>query len=176
MKGLLKFLVAAATGASAMVAMSAAHAATYPLGTVSPGIGQVVENVGTGPFTDQFTFTVNQDSAVGGEVDNLPLDLTFHSFLQHVLNITGLSLSLVGPSGVLASAAGGSSLAYADLFTGVNYSLIASGTGTGSAGGTYAIAYNVSSVPVPPTLPLFGAGLLGLGVYAWGKRRALRDS
>jgi hypothetical protein len=171
MRYALRILTALATVTCSAGVISSAQAATYPLGTFSPGVGQIVENVGTGPFTDFYTFDVTENSAVGGQLDNLPLSLTFNSVTQSVLNIADLTLTLEGPSGPLTSALSGSSLRYANLIAGQPYTLEATGIGTGSAGGTYALAYNVSAVPIPAALLLFSSGLVGLGAFAKGRLR-----
>jgi hypothetical protein len=176
MSNIQKYLLALAAGVSTMAIISSAQASNYPLGAISPGGGQVVENVGTGQFTDTYSFFVNNNSSVGGEVDNLPLSLTFRGLTAQILNILNLNLALDGPSGSLASAAAGSSLNYANLLSDTPYTFVVSGTGTGQAGGTYAIAYNVSPVPLPAALPLLGAGLLSLGGFAWNKRREAKTA
>ena len=156
-----KYLAVAAAVTSMVAMTSTAHASTYALGTIGSGIGNIVENVLTGAFTDTFTFTLSDYSKIGAEVDNLPLNLTFNSLLTHVLNIANLAVTLEGPSGILTSAPSATSLVYSNLAANTPYTLVATGIGTGTAGGTYALDYDVAPMPLPAALPLFGLALIG---------------
>lgn len=151
--------------------------ATYNLGMVTPGAGWVSESVGIGAFVDTFTFTSTDNTAIGSQVDNLPLSLTFNNIVTDLLDITGLTVSLYDSLGnVLVAASSSNSLYYGNLLSGTGYTLVVTGTGTGEDGGIYGLSYNVSAVPIPAALPLFGAGLLALGAMAWSKKRREQGS
>ncbi len=174
MNNLSRVLIVIAAAASGAVVASSAQAATYPLGTISSGIGNLTEAVGVGSFADNFTFEVSQPSSVGAQVDNLNLSLTFDKITTSVLNISGLDVQLDSPSGQLTSASSGTSLSYANLKVNTPYQFVVTGVGTGVAGGEYAIAYNVSAVPIPGALPLFGAALTGIAGFAGFRKRAAK--
>jgi hypothetical protein len=176
----LGFLAIASSAQAQPIISTSNNYATYNLGLVTPGAGWVSEKVGDGAFSNTFTFTSAIDSAIGAQVDNLPLSLTFNTLLTDQLDITGLTVSLKDALGnILVGAASATSLYYSNLLSGSGYTLIVSGTATGADGGIYGLNYNVSSVsavPIPAALPLFGAGLLALGAMAWGKKRREQGS
>jgi hypothetical protein len=76
---------------------------------------------------------------------------------------TSLDYSSISDTLVNASAASASVYALIEILKSTRQSALYSGT--------YSVTANVSPVPLPGALTLFGAGLIGLGGIAWGKAR-----
>lgn len=161
-------LLLAALGLIIFLGMHHAEAATYDLGTISPpatnATGAVV---GTGAFTDIFTFSVDKAAMIGVSLTPTVIKPTY--------DISGLAYSLYQGSTLLIGAISApTQLTYA-VATGVTYSLVVTGTATGTSGGSY--GGSLSSVPslvtpVPAALPLLGSGLAGLAGLMARRRRA----
>lgn len=167
MKPNFKRLLAALAivGGFSVGGVSSAQATAYDLGTLTSNttINQVI-NVDPGEFTDTFTFVVSDSSAFYGSVANLALVLN----LVNVRDISHMELELgTDPVGV------GATLSMANLAPGA-YHLIVTGDAVGTAGGTYGLAVDVSAVPIPASVILFGSGLLALGLYGWRRNASLR--
>ena len=72
--------------------------------------------------------------------------------------------SLVGGQSLNISNSGYDSLQLSGVMPSGSYSLVVSGAGT--AGDLYGGTVNISAVPLPAALPMFGAGLVGLGALS----------
>jgi hypothetical protein len=151
-----------ATGAQAMVLSNVVELGD--LGT-TPIYG--VRNV-LGSFSEIINFNVvDPYNWVGGNIGNLPVG--------NIFNITNLAVTFYD-----AANAGGSSWAvfsgdsyYAPtgILTAGDYSMVISGTATGSMGGMYTYAATAQMVPEAETYAMFLAGL-GLMGFVARRRRA----
>jgi len=125
------------------------------------------------PFTDDFTFSVNQGSKVTFEfqvnnsqgrlidVNSASANLFSAQLLADGSPIgVGIFATQNAPNGTTFS------LAYADLVTGVDYTLQVIGTVLAQAGGTYTFSANLSQVPLPAAVWLLLSALVGLAGMA----------
>lgn len=164
------FLIAASTSALE------AKAATYNLGTLSPGaigIGGFPQGLHFGfpgsTFTDHYVFSVAvpSDLQAAAIAFNLPIIIGFSSF--------SASLTAGGP--VLATSTGTPgffSLVFSNLAPSTVYSLDVTGKlGSLSIVGKYWGVMQLSAVPVPAALPLFASGLAAFGVFARRRRKQI---
>ena len=159
-----------------------AAAATIPLGTLTPGVGKLLGfqgNSGTGnnQLLDTYTFNVQTHSTLGA----IGLALNFGT-----LEFTNLTAQLTDGAGtVLATATAASSpfgpafgLIEAGLTPGTQYLLRVIGSfgqsGTGLYGGALVAISDVSHMPLPPALLLFGTAIAGAAAFA--RRRAKRNA
>jgi len=154
---------------------STAHAANYTLSPTSLVSGEtytVVNKVAPGVVDDTIAFSISSNSNVAGSSANLPLSLSFWGTNLDVLDITNLKLTLENTAGsILASVNSPATLSYSNLAPG-NYDLVVSGVATGLSGGEYGVGVNVSAVPIPAAVVLFGSGLVGLGMAGRRKKAA----
>lgn len=132
------------------------------------------------PFTDDFTFSVNNGAKV-------TFELQVNNSQGRLINVTTASPDvftaqlLAGGSPIGAglfatqNAPNGTTftLAFADLVTGVEYTLEVTGHVMAQAGGTYTFSANLSQVPLPAAAWLFLSAVLGLaGMMRLGGRQA----
>jgi len=141
-----------------LVANSGTQASTYNLGllTSTPTI-QFVQ-ITPGAFSDTFNFNIGTASDLAASASVHSLDFGSLSVLQ----ISGLSMSIFGPSGQISGpTAPAISVTNFNLSTGSYYAQI-SGNATGLFGGSYSVAMVASPVPIPAAVWLLGSGLIGL--------------
>ena len=165
----------AAFGAALLgIACSPSHADTirslgFFSGASSLSTG-FMENVTAGSFTDYFLFRLTEPSAISTYVAS--------SFTNPTQEINGLNLALFSLGNrqtPLATApatyssfspTSGFALANFGIDEGPgNYFLAVSGNAGGPGSFEGNLAFSVSPVPLPASLPLFGAALLGIGAY-----------
>lgn len=121
------------------------------------------------PFTDDFTFSVNNGA-------DITFELQVNNTQGRLINVTTASAGVLTAqllaggapigAGVFASQnlPNGTTftLAFADLQTGVDYSLQVIGNVLATQGGTYTFSANLSQVPLPAAVWLFLTALVGL--------------
>lgn len=132
------------------------------------------------PFTDDYTFRVNQNGQVTFEfqVNNTQgrrIDVTTASPTVFTAELLaggapigpGLFATQNAPNGTTFT------LAFADLVVGTQYTLQVIGTVLAQAGGTYTFSANLSQVPLPAAVWLLLSALAGLvGMTRLGARQA----
>ena len=173
-----KFLALPALALAALLgfAVAPASAATFALGDISDSgdfLGNQIKTAG--PFTDLFTFsvnnTVNDGQATIIEIGN-----------NSVFNIDNLTLAItdavgsfvhrgpvaVGPTGALLVING---------LAGGNYAVRVTGDVTGSLGGSYTGSIYTNVVPIPGAVFLFAPALAGLaGLKRFRRKDADNDT
>jgi len=146
---------------------SAALAPPGDLGTLNAGGSfNFGNNPPPGSFIDLYLFKVN--NAPNGAADAASVTLTFNN--TSLFAISGLNYlirDVTNSTNLTPAVAEQGTLTFAGLVNSVQYALRVSGTAIGTAGGTY--AGNLSVVPVPAAVWLFGSAFLGL---CWLGRRA----
>lgn len=155
-----------ATGAQAMVQSN-----VIDLGDLGMIPASGVRTV-TGSFSEIFNFNVvDPYNWVGGNFGNLPVSFFNNTYL---FNITGLSVTFYDAANAggsnLGSLIGESYYAPTGLLTAGDYSIMVSGSATGSLGGMYTYAAIAQVVPEPETYAMFLAGLGLLGAIARRRR------
>jgi len=170
MHGMGRFLGAVAVSLALLIP-TGTRAASFTLGDgmLGPGDhGLFGAAPGAGPISDTFGFQAISAAQIG--VIAASIEIFHHA-------IDGLIVALYqdnGAPGVSSDddmkassvpiAPGGDVvlLAYSNLQSGLHYYLEVFGTAVGSKGGLYIGAYNLSAVPVPPTVWLLASALVGL--------------
>lgn len=154
----------AALGFVLAVAAAPAYAATFDLGTISSSETQPanVTVSASSPFPDFFQFKLTSSTKIKAGIFSTDPGLS------------GLSLDLYGTSGLIKSGTAGnlgpfSGATLTDSESTGSYFFKVSGSGTGSYVGS--VTFTVSAVPLPASLPMFGAALLGLGGLAFAFKR-----
>jgi PEP-CTERM motif-containing protein len=170
-----RFLLAVLTTLSIA---SPAAASTFDLGTLGPlqlfgNSYGAFAGIGTGPFTDYYTFNLNQPANLGGQtitfdIGSVNLDLNQVAFYQ------------AGQSTAFATDTTPGSFSLSNLASG-NYVMAITGTlggsffatGVGSyAGALTESAAAVSATPLPSTWGMMVLGLGVLGYLAFRGKRA----
>jgi len=143
-----------------------AFAATYDMGTLSPG-GYAWSGLlsRSGQFSDQFDFTL----ATGGSVSPAAVYFDFSSFTPPN-GFSSLSLTYDTQTFDLLTAGSGNPVSIGSLPSGA-YSFTVAGD-TLSGGGTYGVQTTVSAVPEPnvAALMLLGLGMVGFTLRARSRR------
>ena len=137
---------------------SAAQAATYSLGSLTSTPAIQFIQITPGAFSDTFNFNIGTVSDLAASASVHALDFSSLSVLQ----ISGLSMSIFGPSGMISGpTAPEVSVTVHNLSAGSYHAQI-SGNATGAFGGSYSVAMVAAPVPVPTAIWLLGSGLIGL--------------
>jgi len=164
---------------AALFAAVGSQASAAQLGDGSLSIGESAsfsaQHAANEAFVDTYNFTVDEPGNFGaGAFD----------FNQFGLDTQFFTLSLFEDGGPLLASqgVGGSgapntllSILFSGLETGVNYVLTVFGL-AGPNGALYGGVAQLSAVPIPAALPLLGAGLIALGVFARRRRRRLANA
>ena len=164
--------------AAALFAGVGGIAQAAPLGDGTLSIGETAtfsgqHAAGTG-FVDTYEFTIDNSPAQFGanatDFNFFGLDTNFFTLSlfdvdNNELLVSDSSFGSGAPNDVL-------SILFSGLETGVNYVLTVFGI-AGPKGALYGGVAQLSAVPIPAALPLLGAGLLALGVFARRRRRRL---
>ena len=174
MKKLLGVVIAAV-----LVAAVGGYAKAAPLGDGSLSIGETAGFSGGfkpagGFFADVYEFTVEADdtrlAAQATDFNLLGLDTNF--FTLNLYDVTNNKLLASDSSFGSGPADDVISIVFSGLETGVNYALAVLGI-AGPKGALYGGVAQLTAVPVPAALPLLGAGLIALGIFARRRRRRL---
>lgn len=168
----------------ALVASAPASAAVVDdWGTLGPNsVGSYGQTVSAGNSTT--TFAHDYAFGLSGNASLKSVVLNFNAFAPR--NIIGLQAMLFSTNGttdtLLASTSIGDGslyetikLAYANLNSATDYFIRIVGTVTRGTLGTYAGVYELSPVPLPPALWLFGSAIIGLAAIG-RQRRAARNN
>jgi hypothetical protein len=156
-------------------AQVSAQAATIPLGDITDNTGEAFGGslafFTPQPVNDDITFTITNESFISGTLTNLVINVTLPFFgTFSILNISGLSATLVGPLTIDSNG----NFSYAGVLAAGNYLINVTGTTTGILGGAYHIAVTAATTPIPGALLLFMTAMGGMaGVAGWRRRRAV---
>lgn len=176
--------IAALAGTILAGAVSTSQAFTTPIALTSgSGSASYTDTpVGPGPssFDDAFTFTSASNfklnfsltSSLAGGISLPIITSTNFRFLSGTPG-SGSQIALIPTTGVAEAQFG--SYSGSSIFSAGSYYFELAGTTDGGSGAasslTNAVTVSVSSVPIPATLPMFGAALLGLGAAGFVMRR-----
>ena len=163
-----------ALAAVASLASLSAFSSTIPLGTLSvpsqTSLPAQTYAVNTPSFTDDFTFSITAEAANSAAA----IALNFPIVGAGVITLTGISL--IGPSstvtGSINAALGQANLQLNTIVAG-SYTLRITGSATGgNPAASYFGSLNLTAVPEPGTLALFGFGLAAAGFAGRRGRKA----
>lgn len=157
-------LVLAFSSASAM-------AANYTVpGTLTGAYGNAFTTA-VGAFSDTLSFTIDAPSNLGSVAS--PTNFSFALPLGGTINvfeILDLSYTITGPLGFVTAPIAGNNTSVATFLSAAGtYTLNLTGNATGTNGGLYTVALNVTNaaaVPEPETYALMLAGLSLVGFAA----------
>jgi hypothetical protein len=155
--------------AASLLALSASPsvAATYNLGTLTPGVpaSQTGTLTGANP-SDTINFSLPSVLDLTGQVDNIKVAFGPFTFF----NFSALQADIFSGATPLGTLVAGSSLTLPALGAGP-FTAVVTGTPTGLSGGLYSLTLfanqNAAPAPGPAGLLVFGAGLGAM----WMKRR-----
>ncbi len=157
-----------AIGLTSVLAFSAHANATNisgpgSLGSLTTGATVIGNNVGSGAFIDDYTFSVPTASSFSSAVTQTTLSIQGITFF----NINNLAEKLYNTSTSSWVTNGAStSIGPLSLVAGDKYDLKITGTATGNYGGTYGGVLAVAAVPEPTESALILSGIAMLGFIA----------
>lgn len=170
----MKRFMMALVGAVLVIAGAqvSAHAATIPLGDITDSTGEAFGGslafFTPQPVNDDVTFSITNTSTISGSLTNLVFNVTIPFFgTFSILNISGLSATLVGPLTIDSNG----NFSYAGVLAAGNYLINVTGTTTGILGGAYHIAVTAATTPIPGALLLFMTAIGGMAGFAGWRRR-----
>ena len=134
-----------------------AQAATFNIGAVGDGsVFPLFDSGLHGLFTDTYTFTTTAMNEINPVAQ---INLTSKS------NITGFTMSLYDNGSLIAQSNGNTP--FIDMISGAgSYSLVLTGTGGLTHGGSYGGSVSISAVPEPTESALMLSGIAMIGFIA----------
>ncbi len=160
--------------AALVLAFSSAStmAANYTVpGTLSGAYGNAFTTA-AGAFSDTLSFTIDAPSNLGSVAGptNLSFALPFGTI--NVFEILDLSYTITGPLGFATGSIAGNNTSVATFLSNAGtYTLNLTGNATGTNGGLYTVALNVTNVAAVPEPENYALMLAGLSLVGFAARR-----
>jgi len=164
-----KLLVAGLALAASSITANAASV-VVDLGTISGSYINTFTKTAGETFIDHINFSITGPANIDSAANHLDLSFTIPGLGNVALyNITDMFYDITGPSGFSTGPFSANNTTTTTLLNVAgDYHVNLFGKATGTQGGIYAVALNVTAVPEPETYALM---LAGLGLVGFAARR-----